>query len=355
MSVQRSADLQDRIEWARSLEAAAAFKNQILAELARHPFQPPKWLKNAHLQTMWPVFFRKAPARKSNRERLETPDGDFLDLYVQWGQPEKPIVLLLHGLEGTVESKYLLGLHDEFSRTGWSAITMEFRSCGGEMNRTKRLYHLGETTDLNFVVSWLIEHHPQNTIYLSGISLGGNVLLKWLGESGENVPRNVRAAATICAPYDLVLGGPYMDRRIMFPYRQRFMRTLVSKAIAKEKQFPGSMDINKISQSRTFAEFDTHATAVLHGFKDCWDYWGRCSSGQFLSGIRVPTMLISAADDPFNPAATLPHGTCDAQPWLIPQFTAHGGHVGFVTRGEDGSHAFWAEEQVARYFQICAK
>ena len=285
--------------------------------------------------------------------RIQTPDDDFLDLHVQRGQPELPTVLLLHGLEGNAQSKYNLGLQSKLGALGWTVVTMEFRSCGAEMNRAPRMYHLGETSDLDFVVSWLIEEHSATRVFVTGVSLGGNVVLKWLGERGATLPAQVIAAAAICPPYNLITSGPYMDSAFMTPYRRWFLKTLIAKAVEKDRQYPGRMDIEKVRRAKTFAEFDTHATAALHGFRDAEDYWRRSSCHQFLSEIQRPTLLISSEDDPFNPKETIPVDTCESSPWLIPQFTRRGGHVGFVSIDETGQTAFWAEDQVIRFFQFC--
>jgi hypothetical protein len=258
-------------------------------------------------------------------------------------------VILLHGLEGCVESHYVLGQADALSRRGWSVVAMEHRSCGGELNRARRLYHSGETSDLDFLLRRLRAEGGGNQLYASGVSLGGNVLAKWLGELGVEAATLLDGAAAISPPYDLTVSGPVLDRALGGFYVRRFLRGLVPKAIAKEQQYPGCLDVEAVRRSRTFAEFDTHATAALHGYRDAQDYWARVSCGQFLEGVRVPLLLVSAADDPFNPGSTLPHRQVAANPWLVPSFTEHGGHVGFV-HGAPWRTRHWAEEQVERFF-----
>lgn len=263
-----------------------------------------------------------------------------------------PLVIMLHGLEGSARSHYIVGLHHAFRAIGWSSAVMEFRSCGDEFNRGRRLYHSGETSDLDRAVGWALERSARR-IYLVGFSLGGNVLAKWLGEKGETAPEAVRAAVVVSVPFDLAASAPYFERTLGGFYAWRFLRTLIPKALEKERQFPGSMDVEKIRRSRTFREFDTYATAALHGFRDAEDYWARSSSGPLLGRIRKPTLLLSALDDPFCPPESLPWAAASASPWLYPQFPPHGGHVGFVGGIVPFRPQYWAEEHIVRFFRIC--
>lgn len=323
-------------------------KAKVMPVLDAHPFVAPVWLRNAHAQTIWAPVFRRPPRVPRRIERVETPDGDFLDLHVAEGARENPGVLLLHGLEGSAHSKYILGVSDKLRSIGWSAICMEFRGCSGEMNHGRRLYHSGETGDLAFVASQLSTRYSR--LYIAGFSLGGNVLVKWLGESARAVPANVYAAAAVSVPYDLMVSGPNIDQVLGGLYSRHFLRSLVQKAEMKERQHPGSLDMDRVRGARTLYEFDNHATAALHGFADADHYYRTQRSGQFLGGVRIPTLLLSAADDPFNPASTLPRSLADQSVYLHPQFTERGGHVGFVY-GTPFAPRYWAEEQTVRFFQ----
>jgi hypothetical protein len=189
-------------------------------------------------------------------------------------------------------------------------------------------------------------------VYAIGFSLGGNVLAKWLGETGIEAARSVRAAAVVSAPFNLTVSGPHIDRVLGGVYARHFVRLLVAKAVAKERQYPGIVDIDRVCRSRTLWDFDEYATAKLHGFSGAEEYWATQGCGQFLDGIRVPTMLLSSADDPFNPASTLPREQADRSPYLIPQFTERGGHVGFVYGDTPFRARYWAEEHVVRFFQL---
>jgi predicted alpha/beta-fold hydrolase len=266
------------------------------------------------------------------RERWETPDDDFLDLLrLDARDPAAPTFLLLHGLEGSVRSHYIDGTLSLARARGWEANLLFFRGCGGEPNRQRRSYHSGETTDLDFVVRRLHAERPHAPILLTGVSLGGNVLLKWLGEQGDNISSFVFAASAISTPFDLARSCHHIDTTARF-YSRRFLRTLRSKALEKVARFPDLADRNAILRSDSLWKFDDAFTSVVHGFVDAADYYRRSSSLWYLGGIRVPTLLLSARDDPFHPPAILEEVEAQAQrnPALCTEFVDVGGHVGFV-------------------------
>ena len=328
-------------------------------------YKPPSWLRSPHLQTIWGPFFRRAATLDFELIRIDTPDDDFLRVHVlepgdapaterDGDDPlsstgDRPTVLILHGLEGCVRSHNVLGMSAEIARLGWSVVVMEHRSCGGEINRARRLYHSGETSDLDFLANRLAEARPHGELYLFGISLGGNVLAKWLGESPGRVPDAVKGAAVLGPPFDLTMSGPAIDGALGGLYVKRFLRTLIPKAIEKEKQYPGCIDVDKVRASTTFEEFDTYGTAALHGFRDAADYWQKVSCGQFLGQVKVPTLLIASADDPFNPGSTLPYQEVRANPKLTACFSDRGGHTGMVS-GPPWRTYCWGERQAAEFF-----
>ena len=329
----------------------AQFKEEVMAELAAHPYRTPWWLRNPHAQTVGARYLRRLSKPAMRVERWDTPDDDFLDLHFLEGREDMPTALLLHGLEGSIDSTYFLGLVLEIARHDWNVVALEFRTCSGEINRARRMYHSGETSDVAWVVDRLIERRPDIELYVAGFSLGGNVTAKWFGECGDALPANVKAGAVISAPYDLVASGSHMDNGISRLYVLHFLRKLLPKAIEKDKQYPGVLDIERLKNARTFKEFDDYATAPLHGFKDAHDYYTSVGCGRFLEGIRRPTLLLSSADDPFNPGQTLPHDLAERHPYLHPQFTDRGGHVGFIRRGASGGLRVWSEEQTVRFFE----
>lgn len=311
-------------------------------------FRPAWWCRNAHLQTIWGTLFRwdGLPLR---RDRLETRDGDFVDLDWADGPPGAPILLVLHGLEGSARSYYVAGLLGLAAGRGWRGVALNFRSCGGELNRLPRLYHSGETGDLDEVVRRLVEREPEARLGAVGVSLGGNVLVKWLGEQGEAVPRQLAGAVGISVPFDLAACARVLDRGLRRAvYTANFMRTMRRKALAKARAHPGFVDVAAVRRARTFAEYDDAVTAPLHGFADARDYWRRASSGPYLRRLRRPTLLINALDDPIVPPEALP------DPATLPahvhaEFPPRGGHAGFVEGAWPWRAGFWAERRAIEF------
>jgi hypothetical protein len=327
-------------------------KNQTLHPTAVSEFRPAWWLRGSHRQTVWRRLFDGAPLPSYHRERFETSDGDFVDL--DWldsesRSGERPLVIVLHGLEGSSLSPYVPGLLREAARRGWDGVAMNFRSCSGELNRLPRFYHSGETGDLNEVVSSLIARWPGRPIGMVGYSLGGNVLLKWLGERGEKSPDALRAAVAVSVPFDLGAAAHRIDHGIHRIYGQVFLRTLKQKALMKLRRFPDILDPKEVVQSRSFAEFDNCVTAPLHGFANAQDYWTRASATPWLEEIRKPTLMLSAYDDPFLPARCLPHDAAARSRWLTAEFTPYGGHVGFVEGRWPGAVSYWVDRRVMDY------
>jgi len=325
-------------------------KAHIMEQLEAHPFAPPDWLRTKHRQSSWNAMHRTAPEVAGTHERWITPDRDFLDLYFSGPGGEAPWVLLLHGLEDHVDTPYVRGMRAALEAAGWNCAVMEFRSCGTELNRAPRLYHMGETSDIDFVLR-RIAARAAGGVCLLGYSLGGNVAAKWLGEHARDSARLVRAAAVVSAPFDPTRGAANIHKQLGGLYMKGFLASLVPKAVAKEKQYPGILDLAAVANCRHFRDFDTHVTARLHGFDDADDYWRKVGCHQFLEAIRVPTLLLSAADDPFNPPETLPVEAAVRSPWLHPLFPEHGGHLGFVYGESKEAPRYWAEEQILRFFE----
>lgn len=311
------------------------------------PFSPAGGIRNHHAQTLFGAFFRPVPPVKFVEERWTTPDDDILHVSLVEGSEDRPVVILIHGLEGSVQSPYITGVASQLVPKGYTVIAFNQRGCGGYMNTARRLYHVGVTDDIAFVVDTACARFPGRPLFLSGVSLGGNQLGKWLGT--ESIPDSVRGAVLLSPPFDLTISGPHMDRR-RWLYVRHFLRTLIPKALEKERQFPGSLDVDAIRRSRDFDAYDTHATAALHGFRDATDYYQRESCGQFLPAIRVPTLIIAAQDDPFNPAVTIPFDAVARSEFLLGEFPRRGGHVGFIS-GTVSRPTVWAEEQTARFIE----
>ncbi|HXN75251.1 MAG TPA: alpha/beta fold hydrolase, partial [Gemmatimonadaceae bacterium] len=261
-------------------------------------YSPAWWIPGGHLQTLWGKLFRRQPAAPTTLERWETPDGDFVELHRLSAAPGAPRVLLLHGLEGTVRSHYAQGLLNEAARREWGADLLIFRSCGSEPNRTRRFYHSGETTDAALVLERISSEHPTSPLAIAGVSLGGNVLLKFLAERGNDLPPQLKAAAAISVPFDLSRSARRINRGFSRFYQQFFLNSLRRKAQEKACRFPDLAPADKISGLRTLEDFDNLITGPLHGFRDAEDYYQQSSSLPRLEHIRLTTLLFSAVDAP---------------------------------------------------------
>ena len=328
---------------------------------SEYTYTPAWWVPGAHLQTLWGKIVRRPPNVVTRVERWPTPDGDELEirrLDAPAGTgPGVPRLLVLHGLEGTIRSHYLRGLLDQARRRGWAADVLIFRGCNGEIPRAARFYHSGETGDLDFVVRRLVKEHPTQPLLAAGFSLGGNVLLKWLGEQGDGAPSQLKAAAAVSVPYDLERGSRHIERGFSRLYTRHFLATLRRKALTKLAHHPGLFDEARLNAARTLYDFDEVVTAPVHGFKGASDYYTRSSSRQFLSGIRRPTLLMGAFDDPFLPRETLVDvaDMAPINPNLTVEFHEHGGHVGFVAGSVPWKPIYYAEERVAGFLSAALR
>jgi predicted alpha/beta-fold hydrolase len=354
------------------------------------------WCRNRHVQTIWgPLFRRRRLA--FHRERIVLADGDFVDLdwlhatapvpapagigrlnavasalaaaatagmrvsFVPAFRPPAdtypvpapapagtPLLLVLHGLEGSSSSHYVIGLLAAARARGWRGVALNFRSCSGEMNRLPRFYHSGDTADLDAIVRRLVEREPDVRIGIVGISLGANVLLKWLGELGDRAPAAVVAAVGISVPFDLAACARVLDRGFgKHVYTANFLRTMRRKVVEKARVHPGYVDVAAAQRARTFGAYDRVVTAPLFGFADERDYWRRASCRPFLGGIARPVLVINALDDPFVPADALP-APADLPPSVQLELTPRGGHVGFLD-GWPWSADSWAERRAVAY------
>jgi len=330
---------------------------------SEYTYTPAWWVPGAHLRTLWGKFARRI-ALETRVERWATPDGDHLELRrvdpPAGPASDAPRLLVLHGLEGTIRSHYLLGVLARARQLGWAADALIFRSCNGEMTRARRFYHSGETSDLDLVVERLVREHPGQSLVLAGFSLGGNVLLKWLGERGDRVPPEVRGAIAISVPFDLERGSRFIERGFGRVYTRHFLRSLRAKAHAKLACEPGLFDPDALERARTLYDFDDVVTAPVHGFADAHDYYTRSSSLGFLSAIRRPTLLLSAHDDPFLPSEVLQEveRIAGSNAHLTTEFHKCGGHVGFISGRVPFAPRYYAEERIFEFLApltaVCA-
>jgi len=326
-----------------------------VSRTSKNTYTPAWWVPGAHLQTLWGKLVRRAPRVETRAERWTTPDADTLEIRRLAASGEAaataPRLLILHGLEGTIRSHYILGLLDQARRRGWTADVLIFRGCNGELPRARRFYHSGETSDLDFVVERLTQTDPDRPLVLAGVSLGGNVLLKWLGERGDDLPSQVRAAAAVSVPFDLARGSRRIERGFSRLYTLHFLRTLRRKALAKLAEEPDLFSEDALREARTLTGFDDAVTAPVHGFASAADYYERSSARHFLGGIRRPTLLLSAYDDPFLPSDVLDDVAVVAEGnrFIDVEFHRHGGHVGFVSGRVPWRPVYYAEQRVVEY------
>ena len=323
-------------------------------------YAAPRWLPGGHLQTIYAATLMPRPQVAYRRERWDTPDGDFIDL--DWtlepsavsdqpsaGANTAPLVVLFHGLEGSSRSHYALALMAALRKRGMRGVVVHFRGCSGEPNRLPRAYHSGDAREIGWILRRFRAQNTGAPIFAVGISLGGNALLKWLGERGDTAIPIINAAAAVSAPLDLMAAGDALGQGFSLVYARNFLKTLTQKSLAKLERFPGLYDAGAVRASRTLREFDNLVTAPLHGYKNTDDYWTRASSKPGLRNIRVPVLVINAKNDPFLPAPALPRAD-EASGTVTLEQPEHGGHVGFVS-GTFPGHLDWLTARVLEFFR----
>lgn len=313
-------------------------------------YRAPAWLRGGHWQTIYPAICLPRPAVAYRRERWSTPDDDFIDLDFVDGAPGRPLLALFHGLEGSSDSHYARALMHAAAALGWTGVVVHFRGCSGETNLAPRFYHSGDAEEIDWIVRRLHQERVQrgySQLYAAGVSLGGNALLRWLGESPLQTSALLAAACAVSAPLDLTQGGAALSRGFNRLYTQAFLRSLKPKCLRKLEQFPGLYDRKRLLQARDLYEFDNVVTAPLHGFRDTDDYWYRASACHVLADIRVPTLVLNAQNDPFLPARHLPLG---ASAQVLLEYPLQGGHTGFVSGRAPGSLA-WLPQRILRFLQ----
>ena len=331
--------------------------------IAPSSYEPPTRLWNGHLQTIIPSLFRKVPVAYV-RERIETPDDDFLDLDFAVASKQSPVnsssteksadnwslitdnclIILSHGLEGSSTSPYLAGMVRFLTGQGFNCVAWHYRSCSGEMNRQQRFYHVGETGDLDFVVQHALTKGYQ-TIYLMGFSAGGNVTLKYLGEKGESINPAIKKAVVFSVPMDLMGSSRRLEQWDSLVYNYRFNRTLKRKVLAKAAVMPGVFPTEAVQKTRNVREFDDTFTAPMNGFRDVTDYYTRSSSLPFIPNIAVPTLIINAKNDPFLSPECFPTALATELSNVWMEFPEQGGHCGFPSKTGGIQGTYWSEER----------
>jgi predicted alpha/beta-fold hydrolase len=320
----------------------------MVPELAYMPiltsrFHPPPFLRNGHIQTILPALLPRRLSIAFERERLELEDGDFLDL--DWARTGRDkLAILSHGLEGCSDGDYNRGMATALHAAGWDVLAWNLRGCGKEMNRLPRSYHSGETGDLGAVIRSAATKYSR--IALIGFSLGGNLTLKYLGESSPHPA--VIGAVAISVPIDLAASARALDQRWSNRiYLRRFMKSMIAKVEAKALRFPDQLDASRCRTIRTLQEFDDRYTAPIHGFRDADDYWTKSSARQYLDRITVPTLLLNARDDPFLTPECFPFAEAEPHSYLFLETPESGGHMGFI----DLAHAseLWSERRAVEF------
>ncbi len=315
--------------------------------LPKPHYRPPFPFTSGHLQTIYPTLFRRTPLTNPVRERLDTPDGDFLD--IDWhksgtGEVNR-LAIISHGLEGNGRKKYPLGMARHLTEAGWDVICLNFRCCSGEPNLLPRFYHSGVTDDLHTVIEHGLSTKDYQDVALVGFSIGGNQTLKYLGQAPDLVPEQVRGAVVFSVPCSLADAVAVMSCWQNRGYMRYFMQGLREKIRMKAARFPDLIDPAGLEEMKTFEPFDDKYTAPLHGYRDAADYYQRCSSISFLPLIRIPTLMVQALDDPFLPASCYPVEMAENSSSLYLEIPEFGGHVGFM--GGWGESAYWSEKRAA--------
>lgn len=311
-------------------------------------YRAPRWLPGGNVQTIWPALFGRrfhGPRPVFRRERWATPDQDFVDAdWLDVPNPNAPLLVLFHGLEGSSASHYAQAFAYWAREHGWSFVVPHFRGCSGELNLAPRAYHSGDFEEIGWMLAQVRARHA-GTIAAVGISLGGNALLRWAEEAGESAAQTVSAVAAVSSPIDLAAGGHAIGRGFnRLVYARMFLRSMKPKALRKLAQHPGLFDPTKLLAARDLYAFDNVFTAPLHGFAGTDDYWSRGSAKPHLARIRIPALVLNARNDPFVPAASLPHAREVGRHVTLWQ-PLHGGHAGFPG-GRWPGHVLTLPEQV---------
>lgn len=311
-------------------------------------FRTPWWLPGGDLQTAFPGLLRKVSLAGAQERSVPTPDGDelWLDHYTN---TSADWVILCHGLEGDSRRPYMLGMARALLADNKQVVAWNYRSCGGRLNLRPEFYHSGATADLQTIVQWT-KSQGATRIFLVGFSLGGNLVMKYLGERREEEQKQITAAAAISVPTDLAGSSHQLDGWSGWPYRARFLETLKAKVREKAVVYPGYFDLEKLDSVRNLRSFDDSFTAPLHGFVDAADYYARCSSKAYLSEIKRPCLLLQAWNDPFLSRSCYPTEICADHNFVQLEISRSGGHVGFPVQGSDRN---WPEIRVPEFFKRC--
>ena len=314
--------------------------------ISQSSYVPPLGFHNGHIQSLFPTLFRRVKGVRYERERIWTPDDDFLDL--DWSRVRaKRLAIITHGLEGDSERWYILGMVRAVNRNGWDGLAWNMRGCSGVPNKKLRSYHSGASEDLRAVIHHVLDEHAYSSIALVGFSLGGNMTFKYLGERGQGVNPAIVGAVVCSVPCDLASGAEKMARFSNKFYMKRFTRMLHEKIKAKMRIMPGRVSDEDYHQIKTFKEFDDRYTAPINGFRDADDYYRQASCKQFLNNLAIPCLLVNAKNDPFLAEPCYPIEEAEANPNFFLEMPDSGGHVGFISFNKEKE--YWFESRVVSF------
>ncbi len=316
--------------------------------VASSSYKPPFYLRNGHLQTIFPSLFRRINAVSYQRERIDTPDGDFLDL--DWScVGGRDLGIISHGLEGNSQRHYVIGMARMLNRNGWDALAWNYRSCSGQINRRLRFYHNGSIDDLHTVVQHAEKSRSYRSVVLIGFSLGGNLTLVYLGDQGPGISHRIAGAVVFSVPCDLTDSAYELAQLKCRLYMRLFLSSLHQKIQAKMRAMPSRIDDNDFHRIKNFKAYDDRYTAPLHGFKSAEDYWEKCSSRAFISRVCVPTLIVNALDDPFLSGGCYPRREAAESRYVFLETPLSGGHVGFIQFNRE--NVYWSETRTIDFIR----
>lgn len=309
-------------------------------------YKPSFLLRNGHVNTLYPYYFRNKHHHNYSRKRLTTNDGDFFDVdFLKLGHSK--IAILLHGLEGSSNSQYINGLTYALAHGGYDVAAVNFRSCSGEINLLPEMYHSGYTKDLPFIFSSIESEYEKFVI--AGFSLGGNVVMKFAGEQGNNIHNKLKAVVGVSVPCDLRAGSIKLKKWFNYPYEQMFLKTLIEKVKLKAAHHPDLIPLEHLKKVKSLWDFDEYYTACLHQFTGAEDYYAQCNSKQFLPFIKIPSLMINAKDDSFLPKEAFPYDVAESNPFFNLMVTNFGGHVGFAALRKE---MYWTDDRILEFFDL---
>ena len=332
----------------KSLKNRPVWNIIIMPLINRSDYKAPLFLQNGHIQSIYPTLFRRFDTGFYERERIFTPDDDFLD--IDWSRTgSKKLAIISHGLEGNSHRNYVVGMVKMLNRNGWDALAWNYRSCSGEMNRRLRFYNSGTIDDLEVVIEHAAKIESYKEIVLIGFSMGGNLSLLYLGNKGSRIDSKIVRSVVFSVPCDLKASTRELAKFKNRIYMGRFLKTLHQKIRTKMKLMPGQINDDNYHLIKNFKDYDDRYTAPIHGFKNAEDYWNRCSSNQFIPEIKIPTLIVNARDDPFIADGCYPVRETSDSKCVYLEVPKSGGHVGFMQFKKDKS--YWSEERTIEFLK----